>query len=205
MIAKRVMTAMYAKATSPSDLPWHRAEPPRLLVDAVRGRPQRGRALDVGCGAGTFSVWLAEQGFEVTGIDVIPKALELAAERARVAGVHVDLVQADLLTWSAPAPFDLVLDSGCLHSLIAGGVRDYCDRIDEWLAPGGDYVLGHWGKRHALDWRPIGPRRRSRQELVELFAPTLRAHAHHEELMTDIPLPFGPSVLGVGIWFKRQP
>jgi SAM-dependent methyltransferase len=203
MIAKRVMAAMYAKATSPGDLPWHREEPPRLLVDAVRSRPRGGRALDVGCGAGTFSVWLAQQGFEVTGIDVIPKALELAAERARGAGVRVDLVQADLLTWRAPAPFDLVLDSGCLHSLIAGSARDYCDRIDEWLAPGGDYVLGHWGKRHALDWRPIGPRRRSRQELVELFAPRLREHTHHEELMTDIPLPFGPSVLGVGIWFKR--
>jgi len=72
-----------------------------------------------------------------------------------------------------------------------------------WLAPGGDFVLGHWARRHALDWRPMGPRRRTRRELVDLFAPELHEHAHHEELMTGIPLPFGPTVLGLGIWFKR--
>ena len=64
-------------------------------------------------------------------------------------------------------------------------------------------MLGHWGKRHQLDWRPIGPRRRSRRALVELFAPELVEHAHHEELMRDVPMPFGPTVLGVGLWMKR--
>ncbi len=50
----------------------------------------------------------------------------------------------------------------------------------------------------------MGPRRRTRRVLVELFAPELREHAHVEELMTGVPLPFGPSVLGLGIWFKRS-
>jgi SAM-dependent methyltransferase len=203
MFAKKVMASMYAKATSPIDLPWHQPEPPQLLVDAVRSRPNKGRALDVGCGAGTWSVYLAKQGFQVTGIDIIPKALQLAAEHARSDRAVIELVEADIMSWSAPAPFDLILDSGCLHSLIAGSVEAYRSRICSWLAPGGDYVLGHWGKRHAFDWRPVGPRRRSREALVELFSPELREHAHHEELMTGVPMPFGPSVLGIGIWFKR--
>jgi SAM-dependent methyltransferase len=204
MLAKKVMTSMYARAASPEDLPWHQAEPPQLLVDAVKSRPAGGRALDVGCGAGTFSVYLAQHGFEVTALDVIPKALELAAAHARAAHVDVTFVHADALAWDAPAPFDLVLDSGCLHSLIGGSTARYRDRVYAWLAPGGDYVLGHWARRHALDWRPMGPRRRTRRELVELFGPALHEHAHVEELMTGVPLPFGPTVLGLGLWLKRD-
>jgi SAM-dependent methyltransferase len=197
------MTSMYARAHSPADLPWHQSEPPQLLAAAAESRSGRGRALDVGCGAGTFSIYLARRGFEVTALDVIPKALELGAALAREAAVDVHFVEGDLLTWKAPATFDLVLDSGCLHSLVAGSPLLYKQRLLDWLAPGSDYVLGHWGKRHALDWRPIGPRRRSRSDLVALFAPELVEHAHHEELMTGVPMPFGPSVLGLGIWFKR--
>jgi SAM-dependent methyltransferase len=204
MLEKKVMTSMYERASSAADLPWHQAEPPQLLVDAVRSRPRGGRALDVGCGAGTFSVYLARSGFHVTGIDLIPKAVELAKGHARTTGVRADFIEADVLAWDAPAPFDLVLDSGCLHSLIGGSVARYRERLLGWLAPGGDFVLGHWARRHALDWRPMGPRRRTKRELVELFAPELREHAAALELMKDVPLPFGPTVLGLGLWLKRS-
>jgi hypothetical protein len=60
------------------------------------------------------------------------------------------------LQWGG-VPFDLILDSGCLHSLVGGTVASYKQRVLDWLAPGGDYLLEHWGKRHALDWRPVGP------------------------------------------------
>lgn len=202
MLAKRVMSSIYEKAKSASDLPWHQTEPPRLLADAVRSR-SRGRALDVGCGAGAFSVYLAQNGFEVTGIDLIPRALELAEAHARTARATVTFVEADALSWDSPEPFDLVLDSGCLHSLIGGNTTRYRERLLTWLSRDGDFVLGHWGRRHALDWRPVGPRRRTRRELVQLFAPDLHEHAYTEELMTDVPLPFGPTVLGLGLWLKR--
>lgn len=202
MFDRKVMTAMYEKARTPADLPWHEPEPPRLLVQAIEGRSRGARVLDLGCGAGTYSVYLAKRGFQVTGLDVIPKALELASALAREAGLSVDFVTYDLSCWETAERFDLVLDSGCLHSLIDGSPRRYKESLLRWLAPGADYVLGHWGKRHALDWRPFGPRRRSRRELVELFAPELVEHAHEETLMTGIPLPFGPSVLGVSLWFK---
>ena len=72
-----------------------------------------------------------------------------------------------------------------------------------WLAPGGDYVLGHWGKLHPLDWRPIGPRRRSARTIERTFAPELRLR---DTEVTDFatPLPFGPTVRGVGYWFRRD-
>ncbi|MDR0621047.1 MAG: class I SAM-dependent methyltransferase [Deltaproteobacteria bacterium] len=55
----------------------------------------RGRALDVGCGPGFFSVLLAREGWEVTGLDYSEKMLEEARGNAAKAGVTVALVQGD--------------------------------------------------------------------------------------------------------------
>jgi SAM-dependent methyltransferase len=206
MFDKMVMSSIYAKASRPEDLVWHAEEPQRLLVEAVAAAHARGgrpRALDLGCGAGVHSAYLAGEGFDVTGIDLIPRAIELARLHARSLGVAVDFVEADLLAWSSERPFDLVLDSGCLHSLIAGSLRRYKEKVLSLLAPGGEYVLCHWGKRHALDWRPVGPRRRTATELGALFAPELSVVACNEELITDVPLPFGPSILGIEMRLRR--
>jgi hypothetical protein len=98
-------------------------------------------------------------------------------------------------------PFELVFDSGCLHSLVGGSPAAYRAKLLEWLAPGGQFVLEHWGKRHALDWRPIGPRRRSQATIEKLFAPELKLL---ETEVTDFaaPLPFGPTVRGIGYRFE---
>ena len=108
-----------------------------------------------------------------------------------------------MFTWKSPEKFDLVLDSGCLHSLVGGSLAAYKRQLLSWLAPGGDYILGHWGKKHAFDWLPIGPRRRSRHQIEKLFAPELKEVEYHQELMTGIPKPFGPTILGMGFWMKR--
>jgi 2-polyprenyl-3-methyl-5-hydroxy-6-metoxy-1,4-benzoquinol methylase len=69
-IAKSVMHSFYRKADGkPERLPWHRESPSRVLVSAVAACASRARALDLGCGAGVFTVWLAEKGLEVTGTD----------------------------------------------------------------------------------------------------------------------------------------
>jgi hypothetical protein len=118
------------------------------------------------------------------------------------AQVQVEWVTEDLFTYHPPKAFELVFDSGCLHSLVGGSLPAYRAKLLQWLAPGGDYVLGHWGKRHPFDWRPIGPRRRSEATIEKLFAPELKLV---KSVITDFetPLPFGPVVRGVGYWFKR--
>jgi SAM-dependent methyltransferase len=202
-VAAKVMSTFYRKAEGrPERLPWHRDQPSRLLSAAVVARGGNGRALDVGCGAGVFTVWLAKAGMASTGIDLFPGAIAMAVSFARNAGVHVELVQTDLFAYVSPQPFELVYDSGCLHSLVGGNTRNYRNKVLEWLTPGGEYVLEHWGKRHALDWRPIGPRRRSKTTIEKLFAPELRLV---DTEVTDFaaPLPFGPMVRGVGYRFRR--
>jgi SAM-dependent methyltransferase len=201
-MAKMVMQRFYRRAEGhPERLPWHREEPGRLLNSAVKARGGRGRALDVGCGAGVYSIWLAEQGMEATGIDLFPEAIRMARERAEKHGVKVDLVCGDLFSWSTAQRFDLVFDSGCLHSLVGGGPRMYKQQLLRWLAPNGDYVLGHWGKRHAFDWNPIGPRRRSQAMIQRLFAPELEL-VDSEVGDLAVPFVFGRVVRGVGYWFR---
>ncbi|MBC9224721.1 methyltransferase domain-containing protein [Aeromicrobium sp. 636] len=72
-----------------------------------------GTALDLGAGEGGDALWLAERGWDVTGIDISPTALaraEVAAERAGLSE-RVTWVAADLDTWSSPRRFDLVTAS----------------------------------------------------------------------------------------------
>jgi SAM-dependent methyltransferase len=206
-LARMVMRRFYRQAAGdPKRLPWHRDHPGQVLTSAVSAHEGRGRALDVGCGAGVFSLWLAERGMQVTGIDLIPEAIAMGrAQRARASNrlPSLELMVADLFTYQPDRPFDLVLDSGCLHSLVGGDLASYRRQLLRWLAPGGHYVLEHWGKRHALDWRPIGPRRRSPAAIQRLFAPELTLV---ESDVTDFaaPFPFGPTVRGVGYRFQRR-
>ena len=68
-----------------------------------------GRVLDVGCGEGADAIWLAGQGWDVTGLDVSMVALERARKHARDAGVSVAWVLAGLAEAAlTPASFDLV-------------------------------------------------------------------------------------------------
>ena len=203
MFIRQMQETFYKKAKSPKDLPWHRDNPDGFIFEAVKARAKPGRALDLGCGSGVFSVWLAKQGYDVTGLDFVRRAIEMSKERAAAASVQVNWVNADLLSWTPPGQFDLIVDSGCLHSLIGGDVYRYREQLLRWLAPRGDYLLGHFGKRHWLDWRPIGPKRRTREKLVELFAPELEV-VRHEQSEMAIPLPIGPIVQGHAFWFRRK-
>jgi SAM-dependent methyltransferase len=85
--------------------------PNHLLVEEVADLGP-GRALDVGCGEGADAVWLASQGWRVTGVDLSGVALERAQAHAVAAGLPADAVEwrrADVLAWQPPpAAFDLV-------------------------------------------------------------------------------------------------
>ena len=199
-IQRTVFARLYRRAPSVETLPWHREQPPTLLERAVAERTARGRALDIGCGEGVYAVYLAQQGFSVVGIDFVPAALAAARARADQAGVDVELREGDVVDYEAPSAFDVVLDSGCLHHLPKGKVGAYRSRLDQWLAPGGDYVLVHFAHRPRALWIPKGPQHMTRDEAVARFAPfELRAY---DETYFDVPFPMGRMRAGV-YWFSR--
>ncbi|NNE66477.1 MAG: class I SAM-dependent methyltransferase [Pyrinomonadaceae bacterium] len=204
MFEKRVMEMIYGKAATPEDLPWHNPEPYDFLREAADANDNSGRALDLGCGTGVISVELAKRGFEVTAVDFIPKAIEMAMKRAKEEDVNIDFVAADLLKWTSDEPFDLVHDSGTLHSIPTSSIPIYKQQLLGWSEGGTDLVLAHWGKKGPFDWRPIGPNRRTRKKLVSFFGPEFEEKDYSSELMENIPLPFGPSVVGQSFWFVRK-
>jgi SAM-dependent methyltransferase len=91
-----------------SELLWT-AEPNRFLAAEV-AELQAGRALDLGCGEGRNAVWLAERGWEVTGLDFSEVGLAKARRLADEHGVSVDWVLADVREYvPASDGFDLVV------------------------------------------------------------------------------------------------
>src|SRR4051794_3832628 len=79
-----------------------------------------GQALDMGTGSGTWGVRLAERGWEVTGLDIVDKALHRARERADEAGVEMRLVHGDVTALSKAdvgTGYRLILDTGTFHGL----------------------------------------------------------------------------------------
>jgi 2-polyprenyl-3-methyl-5-hydroxy-6-metoxy-1,4-benzoquinol methylase len=91
-----------------SDRIWS-GNPNRRLVEQVAGLTP-GTALDIGCGEGADAVWLATQGWSVTGVDVSQVAVDRAAQHAAEAGVaeRCTFRQADLLAGDELPPADLV-------------------------------------------------------------------------------------------------
>ena len=115
--------------------------PNGTLVAEVAGlRP--GRALDVGCGEGADAVWLAQQGWDVTALEVSGVALERAAAHARSVGVSVHWVHAGLVEAALPpGAFDLV--SAQYPALLRTADADAERALLTAVAPGGVLLFVH--------------------------------------------------------------
>jgi cyclopropane fatty-acyl-phospholipid synthase-like methyltransferase len=121
--------------------PWDTNQTPPELYAFIRANPP-GRALDLGCGTGTNVITLAEHGWQATGVDFIPIAINTARKKAQKAGLDVNFTVGDVTRLDAiEGPFDLILDIGCYHSLDSDGMEAYRQRIRTLLAPGGSYMI----------------------------------------------------------------
>jgi SAM-dependent methyltransferase len=125
------------------DIPWDSGvTPPEVVALVESGRVERGWALDLGCGSGVTSRYLARQSFRVVGIDFSHAALrratiEAQAERLPCLFVRGDATRFDFARISAT----LVVDIGCFHSFTAEGRAAYRRALARALRPGGYYLL----------------------------------------------------------------
>jgi ubiquinone/menaquinone biosynthesis C-methylase UbiE len=119
--------------------PWDSGISPPELFAFIASHPP-GRAIDLGCGTGTNVITLAQNGWNVTGVDFIPKAIRIAKRKLKNANLHADLRVGDVTNLRGiTAPFDLALDIGCFHGL--ENKSKYLDALDRLLAPGGHWLL----------------------------------------------------------------
>lgn len=127
----------------------------RLLGQLAQPRPGQ-RALDLGCGTGNHTRWLAGKGLRVTGLDESAAMLEVAARKAQQARTDVDWVRGD----AEELPFQ----EGCLDLVVSVAALEFMARPDRVLAgalrllrPGGRLVVGllardsAWGELYLKD------------------------------------------------------
>jgi len=116
-------------------------EPNATLVDLVGALPP-GRALDLGCGEGGDALWLARQGWHVTGVDISPTAVIRARGAAIEAGVdeRTRFEAHDLTSWEPDGPYDLVTAS-FFHSREELARTDILRRAAVAIAPGGHLAI----------------------------------------------------------------
>jgi methyl halide transferase len=164
-------------------LPWHSDDPPAILVDLVRtGTVRPCRAVDLGCGAGTNAIFMAGEGFEMTGLDISPRAIEIARERAAAAGALVTFLVADLLgdLQGIPAGFDFAYDWEVLHHMFPEDREKYAGNVHRLLRPGGKYLSvcfseedPQFGGTGKIRKTPLGTTLyfSSEEELRDLFRP----------------------------------
>ncbi|MGW7082984.1 class I SAM-dependent methyltransferase [Streptomyces sp. NPDC054871] len=126
-------------------VPFFVAKPDENLASYVdRGLLTPGRALDLGCGPGRNSLYLASLGFQVDAVDLSPAAVAWAEERAREAGADIRFHRGDafaLTEAELDGPYDLIHDSGCFHHLPPHRRVSYLSLLDRALAPGGHLAL----------------------------------------------------------------
>jgi len=154
------------------ETPWDSGKRETNLVEAVQaGVIKPGRTLEVGCGTGTNALFLAQQGFDVLGVDLSSLAIEKA--RAKPANSLCRFEVLDFLAaMPAGGPFDIVFDRGCFHVFDEAEERTrFAARVAELLAPGGQW-LSLIGSTEGGP-RDVGPPRRSARDVMAAIEPAL--------------------------------
>jgi SAM-dependent methyltransferase len=109
-------------------------QPNALLAATVKGR-KPGTALDLGMGQGRNTIFLAQQGWQATGVDIADEAVALAQANAKKAGVKITGVVQSV------DDFDFGRNRWDLIACIYFGPRDYAQKIRDSLRPGGLVVV----------------------------------------------------------------
>jgi SAM-dependent methyltransferase len=130
-------------------MPWEIGPREELVTLVESERIPAGRAIDLGCGTGSNAVFLAQHGFQVTGVDFAKSAIEKAQTRAETAGVEVRFVVDDLTDLRHVAgPFDFLLDYGVLDDLRPRDRDRYVESVLPLTRPGSRFLLWTW------EWPP---------------------------------------------------
>ncbi len=148
------------------ELGWELGKPRPILVEHIEsGIIPKGKALDTCCGVGTNPIYLAQNGFEVTGIDISLTAIDRAKKRSKRLNVDIDFVNESFVDLSFKNEvFDFIFDMGCFHHV---GVEDrpkFIEGVHRVLKKGGVYMLTAFSYRNGAGWNHF-----RKQQLIDLF------------------------------------
>ncbi|MGA8542245.1 MAG: class I SAM-dependent methyltransferase [Thermoplasmata archaeon] len=162
---------MYEK-TPYTQLPWYSTRASPWLARAVKSRWIRppGPILDIGCGAGSNSLWLSSEGFSVTGLDLAPVAIAAAERRGRRRKSSARFRVGSALSMPFPSSrFAGALDSGCFHTIPLPDRVRYAAEVARVIRPGGTLLLIWIAREETREYGP--PHRPSLEEVTAVLEP----------------------------------
>jgi SAM-dependent methyltransferase len=155
----------YAANTSP---PWDIGRPQPVFVRLADAGLLSGRLLDAGCGTGENTLLAASKGADALGIDISPRAIQLARDKAAERGIAARFEVADALNLGPfGVTFETVIDSGVFHIFDDDDRARYVASLASVLEPGGCLYLICFSELQPGDF---GPRRVSQDELRAAFS-----------------------------------
>ena len=175
--------------------PWDIGRPQGEIIRLAEEGEIRGAVLDAGCGTGENALFLANLGYEVTGIDAVGAAIRKANEKSRGRRVPAVFLEWDALEISGLGKrFDTVIDCGLFHVFSDEERLLYVEGLSSILPTGGTYRMLCFSEMEPGDW---GPRRVTQNEIREVFARGWRVASIREaRFETNL----GPE--GCGAWLS---
>jgi len=132
-------------------MPWEMGPRKELVKLVEGGRIVPCRAIDLGCGTGSNAVFLAQQGFDVVGVDFAASAVQKGKQKANHAKVRVQFVVDDLINLQkVQGTFDFLVNYGTLDDLQPKDRDPYLHNVLRLTNPGSWFLL--WCFEWSLRW-----------------------------------------------------
>ncbi len=148
--------------------PWDIGRPQKEFIHLAEEGDIRGRVLDVGCGTGENTLYLAGLGFEVWGIDAASSAIKKAKEKAKKRGIKVKFLVGDALKLQLlQNKFDTIIDCGMFHVFSDEERPIFAAGLSSVLYPGGKYFMLCFSEHEPGSY---GPRRVTQAEIRATFS-----------------------------------
>jgi len=147
--------------------PWDIGRPQPAFARLASDGALTGALLDAGCGTGEHTILAAQHNARVLGVDISPRAIEIARQKAveRDVGAAFQVLDALYLD-TLSETFDTIIDSGLFHVFDDDARARYVSAVSAVLQPGGHLHLMCFSDRQSGDW---GPRRVGEGELHAAF------------------------------------
>ena len=174
--------------------PWDIGRPQPSFLELAEQGVLAGRVLDVGCGTGEHALMAAARGLDATGIDAVPRAIDLAQRKARDRGLN-----ARFLVWDAlklpdlGEQFDTVLDCGLFHVFDDDNRGRFVPSLHAVMTAGARYHMLCFSDRQP---GTFGPRRVSQSESRETFG----ARDWRIDAIDAVTLETNLDAIGVRAW-----